>query len=60
VIGSIAVLIVIAAAAWQMPVFHRGASAASFPSLNASLEPLHSDFNRDIGHVRLIMLIDPT
>ena len=59
-IGSIAVALVLAATAWQMPIFHRGASAASFPALNASLDPLRSDFNREVGHVRLVLLIDPT
>jgi len=59
-IGSIAVALVIAATAWQMPIFHRGASAGSFPALNASLDPFRSDFNRDVGHVRLVLLIDPT
>ncbi|HZU23700.1 MAG TPA: hypothetical protein VE998_12780 [Terriglobales bacterium] len=60
VIGGVAVALVVAAALSQMPLFHRGGARASIPALNAALEPLRSDFNRDAGDVRLVMLIDPT
>lgn len=33
---------------------------AEFPMLGKDLEPLRSDFNRDAGRVRLLLLLDPT
>ncbi len=33
---------------------------ASFPELDAQLEPLRAQFNADAGKVRLILLLDPT
>ena len=33
---------------------------ASFPELDAQLEPLRAQFNADVGKVRLILLLDPT
>ena len=33
---------------------------ASFPELDARLEPLRAQFNADAGKVRLILLLDPT
>ncbi len=33
---------------------------ASFPELDAQLEPLRTQFNADVGKVRLILLLDPT
>ncbi|MCH7766656.1 MAG: hypothetical protein IH789_10730 [Acidobacteria bacterium] len=33
---------------------------ASFPELDAQLEPLRAQFNADAGKVRLILLLEPT
>ena len=33
---------------------------ASFPELDAQLEPLRAQFNADVGKVRLILLLEPT
>jgi hypothetical protein len=33
---------------------------ASLPELDAQLEPLRTQFNADVGKVRLIVLLDPT
>lgn len=33
---------------------------AEFPTLGKDPEPLRSDFNRDAGAVRLLLLLDPT
>lgn len=37
-----------------------GTQEASLPDLDAQLEPLRSQFNADVGKVRLILLLDPT
>lgn len=34
--------------------------APGYPELDPNLEPLRSRFNRDMGKVRLILLLDPT
>ncbi len=33
---------------------------ASFPELDAQLEPLRARFNADAGKVRLLLIMDPT
>ena len=33
---------------------------ASFPELDAQLEPLRAQFNADVGKVRLLLIMDPT
>lgn len=40
---------------------HSGAARAApdFTVLDDKAEPLRSDFNRDVGHVRLLLLMDP-
>ena len=37
----------------------RAAAADEFAVLDDKAEPLRSDFNRDLGHVRLLLLMDP-
>ena len=36
------------------------AQDAPYPELSRYLEPLRSQFNDDVGKVRLILLLDPT
>ena len=57
IVAAIAVLAVIGFAAWQAFRPYRG---PVFPTLNASLEPLRSDFVKHASDVRLVMIIDPT
>jgi len=45
-------LLSVAAPAWVQE--------ASFPELDAQLEPLRAQFNADAGKVRLILLLEPT
>jgi hypothetical protein len=35
------------------------AAPNGFAVLDDNAEPLRSDFNRDVGHVRLLLLMDP-
>jgi hypothetical protein len=35
------------------------AAAPGFATLDENAEPLRDDFNRDVGHVRLLLLVDP-
>lgn len=58
-LGITAVMLVVAAAVWQMPL-GRQRSASAFPPLNSSLEPLRTEFMQAAGEVRIVMLIDPT
>lgn len=37
----------------------RAATPTGFVTLGENAEPLRSDFNRDVGHVRLLLLMDP-
>ncbi len=45
-------LLSVAAPAWVQE--------ASFPELDAQLEPLRAQFNADVGKVRLLLIMDPT
>ncbi len=36
------------------------AQQENFPELDGQLEPLKTQFNADVGKVRLILLLDPT
>lgn len=36
------------------------AAPAPFPTLSADGEPLRAAFNRDVGKVRLLLILDPT
>jgi hypothetical protein len=57
IVAAIAVLAVIAFAAWQAL---RPYGGPIFPTLDALLDPLRSDFVRHATDVRLVMIIDPT
>lgn len=37
----------------------RAAATPGFVTLDDNAQPLRDDFNRDIGHVRLLLLVDP-
>lgn len=37
-----------------------GGPARPHTALDVRLEPLRADFNRDIGHVRIVTLVAPT
>jgi hypothetical protein len=60
ILGSLAVLL--AAVLWYLYAPRR--TPAGQPPLatirNGSLEALRADFNRDSGHVRIILLLSPT
>lgn len=38
----------------------RQAPEHAYPSLDAQLAPLHQAFDRDRGHVRMLLILDPT
>lgn len=38
----------------------RPAEALPYPALGPDLEPLRTQFNQDVGKVRLLLLLDPT
>lgn len=58
--ASRAVLLVAVALALLTSVLPAGTQSAALPELNQQLEPLRSQFNADIGKVRLVLLLDPT
>lgn len=60
ILAAAGVVLLFAFALWQGRTVKYPQGAHVYPEISASLEPLRADFNRDAGHVRLIMLIDPT